>query len=72
MNTPPFPRGPLTDTSAEPDTWSESLMGRTEELAHLQAQTPREAEPPEAPRAQPRLEVAEAPRKRHVSAPPPP
>ncbi|QDE71956.1 PEGA domain-containing protein [Myxococcus xanthus] len=72
MNTPPHPRGTLPDASSEPDAWSQSLMGRTEELAHLQAQTPRDADPHEAPRAQPRLDVAETPRRRHVPAPPPP
>ncbi|ABF88931.1 hypothetical protein MXAN_7177 [Myxococcus xanthus DK 1622] len=72
MNTPPHPRGTLPDASSEPDAWSQSLMGRTEELAHLQAQTPRDADPHEAPRAQPRLDVAETPRRWHVPAPPPP
>ncbi|NOJ80637.1 PEGA domain-containing protein [Myxococcus xanthus] len=66
MNTPPFPRGPVTDASPDPDAWSQSLMGRTEELAHLQAQTPQEAEPAESPAPQAQ------PRKRTFQAPPPP
>ncbi|NVJ19335.1 hypothetical protein HV826_35065, partial [Myxococcus sp. AM010] len=72
MNTPPFPRGPVTEASSDNEAWSQSLMGRTEELAHLQAQTPQEAEPAEPPTAQPGPGLAGAPRKRTFQAPPPP
>lgn len=72
MNTPPFPRGPVTDASSDNDAWSQSLMGRTEELAHLQAQTTKDQAPAEPPAPQAPLEAAGAPRKRTFQAPPPP
>ncbi|WP_426755792.1 PEGA domain-containing protein [Myxococcus sp. Y35] len=72
MSTSPFSnRGQAPESSGEPDTWSQSLMGRTEEMAHLQAQqapadVPRDASPAS------HLEGGVTPRRRNIPTPPPP
>ncbi|GHG78444.1 PEGA domain-containing protein [Comamonas sp. JC664] len=78
MSTSPTPSHgrPTRDASSEPDTWSQSLMGRTEELAHLQAQQTSTATPDDdagtAPGRHLPLEGNAAPRRRNLNVPPPP
>ncbi len=70
MSTPPIPRsGRAAEDSAEPDAWSQSLMGRTEELAHLQAQHLQS----DASAAPPHHAAGDvATRRRNLPTPPPP